>query len=351
MELTHQIVVLELALPWATSRTTAPGGLRRSQVVHVALRDERGLTGWGEAAPISRYGETAASASNFLRTIDVRRLATLRLDESVDYLAAAGVGEMAAKCAVETALLDLAGKQTDKPVYKLLGVAWPIARPISYTIGIGSVEHVREQVRRAELFQVLKLKLGGPNDEASVRAVREISPGKPMCVDANEGWRDREHALRMIEWLAADGRIEFIEQPLPARAPAADHRWLRERSPLPLFADESCHLLADLDCVAEGFHGVNVKLMKTGGLAMAGRTLRQARRLGLQTMLGCMIESSLGIAAAFQLSALADRLDLDSHALLANDPFEGLAVTNGCLGFAAESAAPGLGVRARNGSS
>lgn len=351
MELTHQIVELELALPWATSRTTEAGGLRRSPVVYVALRDEHGVTGWGEAAPISRYGESVASVSDFLKHFDARQLSTSRLDESVDAIANSGAGLMAAKCAVEMALLDLAGKRTGERVHALLGVTAPVSRPISYTIGIGDVERVQEQVRLAKSFQVLKLKLGGSNDEAAFRALRELAPDKTVCVDANEGWRDREHALRMIEWLAANGRVEFVEQPLPANASPADHRWLKKRSPLPLFADESCHQVADLARVAEGFHGVNVKLMKTGGLTGARRMLTQARELGLRTMLGCMIESSLGIAAAYHLSALAGHLDLDSHVLLTNDPFEGLIEANGCLGFAAAPAPPGLGVRPRNRSS
>jgi L-alanine-DL-glutamate epimerase-like enolase superfamily enzyme len=219
-----------------------------------------------------------------------------------------------------------------------------VARPVSYTIGLGPAEQVRAQVRRAEPFQLLKLKLGGPDDEGALRALREAAPEKTICVDANEGWRDRAHALRMIEWLAADPRVSFVEQPLPAGAPAADHRWLFERSPLPLFADESCHRAADVPRLAACYHGVNVKLMKTGGPVGALRTLRQAKALGLRTMLGCMIESSLGIAAAFHLSALADHLDLDSHVLLVNDRFAGLKTTDGRLSFAGGAPQAGLGV-------
>lgn len=345
MKLSYQVVDLQLALPWATARTTEPGGLRRSQVVHVSLHDEpSGVTGYGEAAPISRYGESVASVEVFLDRVDPALLSPDELERSAALIEASAPGETAAKCALETALLDAAGKRARRPVWELLKLSPPGTRAISYTIGIGSVAHVREQVRRAEPFQVLKLKLGGPDDRTAFQALRELAPTKTVWVDANEGWRDREQALRMIEWLARDPHVELIEQPLPAGQPEADHRWLFERSPLPVLADESCHRSAEVARVAGCFHGINVKLTKTGGLLEAKRTLLRARKSGLRTMLGCMIESSLGIAAAFQLAGLADYLDLDSHLLLANDPFTGLAFKNGQLQFVAVSPVPGLGV-------
>ena len=346
MELSHQVFDLKLALPWATARTTEPGGLRRSQVVQVTLRDAAsGIVGFGEAAPINRYGESTATVQAFLSSFDASRLSLDQLDESLALIAGEGSGEMAAKCAIEMALYDAAGKRAGQPVWELLNLGPPGVRAISYTIGIGPAERIQEQVRRAADFQLLKLKLGGPHDQESFRALREVAPDKRVCVDANEGWPDREHALRMIEWLATDGRIEFVEQPLPAGHPEADHRWLFERSPLPLFADESCHRSDEVARLAGSFHGINVKLMKTGGLTRALAALRQARQSGLQTMLGCMIESSLGIAAAFQLAALADHLDLDSHVLLVNDPSAGLRTEGGAISWAADERVPGLGVQ------
>lgn len=345
MELTHRTVRLELALPWATSRTTEPGGLRSSKVVQVTLRDEvSGVVGFGEAAPISRYGESVATVREFLSRLDSHPFSLDRLEEAFEAIARVAPGEQAAKCAVETALRDAAAKRAGQPVWQLLGLEPPGKRAISYTIGIGSAEHVREQVRRAEPYQILKLKLGGAHDKEAFRALREVAPEKRVLVDANEGWRDRELALGMIEWLAADGRVELVEQPLPAGASAADQRWLYARSPLALFADESCHSSADVEAMVGRFHGLNVKLMKTGGLREAIRTLRRARELGLRTMLGCMIESSLGIAAAWQAATLADHLDLDSHLLLTNDPFAGLRIDHGTLQFAGEPTTPGLGV-------
>lgn len=346
MELLHCVVDLPLALPWATARTTAPGGLRSSSVVHVTLRDEAAdVRGFGEAAPISRYRESAATVTAFLDGFDARSLAVERWQASIAAIASAGPGNLAAKCGLEMALLDAAGKSTRRPVWELLELAAPGVRTTSYTIGIGPAERVKEQVRRATDFEVLKLKLGGPDDEAALRALREVAPDKRVLVDANEGWQNREHALRMIEWLARDPLVELVEQPLPAEAPLTDHAWLYERSPLPVFADESCHDARDVERLAPYFHGINVKLMKTGGLWAARCALQLARELGLRTMLGCMIESSLGIAAAFQLAALADHLDLDSHMLLAIDPFAGLATRAGKIQFADPESLVGLGVR------
>lgn len=349
MELHHRVVELQMAVPWATSRTTAPGGLRASEVVHVTLSDlAAGVTGFGEAAPIGRYLESAATVTAFLDAFDASRLTLERWSDSVAAIAGAGAGNMSAKCALEMALLDAAGKRQGRPVWKLLDLPAPGARAISYTIGIGPVERIQEQVRRAANFPLLKLKLGGPDDEAAWRALREIAPDQRICVDANEGWPDREQALRRIEWLARDPLVAFVEQPLPAHAPAADQCWLHERSPLPVFADESCHHADDVPRLAGCFDGINVKLMKTGGACAARQALQRARELGLQTMLGCMIESSLGIAAAFQLASLADHLDLDSHVLLVNDPYEGLQTIDGTLRCAGDGLAPGLGVRPRN---
>jgi L-Ala-D/L-Glu epimerase len=173
---------------------------------------------------------------------------------------------------------------------------------------------------------VLKIKLGGGDDHAVVEQVRRCT-AKPLRVDVNEGWRDREQAIRDIEWLAGRG-VELVEQPLP-RAMLADTAWLKARSPLPLIADESVRDASDLPAVAAAFHGVNVKLMKAGGLIPAWRTLLAARAFGLECMLGCMIESSAGIAAAIQLQPLARWADLDGNLLLSDDPFERLQLHEG----------------------
>jgi L-alanine-DL-glutamate epimerase-like enolase superfamily enzyme len=167
-------------------------------------------------------------------------------------------------------------------------------------------------------------------------------------VDANEGWKTRDEALRMLEWLVAtDPKIQFVEQPMPRHTPMADLIWLKERSPLPIFADESCHTIKDIPHCAEGFHGVNVKLIKTGGISMAYDTLQAARKAGLKTMLGCMIETSVQISAAACLAELADYLDVDGNLLITNDPFTGVTAQNGVLSFSQATEKHGLRVSPR----
>ena len=166
-----------------------------------------------------------------------------------------------------------------------------------------------------------------------------------MRVDANEGWKTKEEALRMIEWLmATDKKIQFIEQPMPRTSSDADLKWLKERSPLPIFGDESCHTVKDIPRCAECFHGVNVKLVKTGGVSMAYDTLQAARKAGLQTMIGCMIETSVMISAAAQLAELADYLDIDGNLLITNDPYAGVTAAKGILSFASAKEKRGLRV-------
>ena len=161
-------------------------------------------------------------------------------------------------------------------------------------------------------------------------------------VDANEGWKTKEEALSNLQWLAQDGRIEFVEQPMPRNTDPTDLIWLLDRSPLPLFADESCHTVKDIPRCSECFHGVNVKLVKTGGVSMAKETLEAARQAGLKTMIGCMIETSVLISAAAHLAELADYLDVDGNILITNDPFEGVTSEKGILSFASTTGKNGL---------
>jgi L-alanine-DL-glutamate epimerase-like enolase superfamily enzyme len=173
--------------------------------------------------------------------------------------------------------------------------------------------------------------------------LRAAAPDKPVRVDANEGWKTKEEALQMLEWLAStDKNLQFVEQPMPRTTPLADLKWLKAHSPLPLFADESCHTVADIARCAEGFHGINVKLVKTGGVSMAQDTLVAARRIGLKTMIGCMIETSVQISAAAHLAELADYLDLDGNLLITNDPFTGVTAKDGVLSFATTKEKHGL---------
>jgi L-alanine-DL-glutamate epimerase-like enolase superfamily enzyme len=233
------------------------------------------------------------------------------------------------------ALLDGAAKRAKKPIFDFLGLGFREKHHVtSFSIGIDTPEMIRKKVLAAEKYPVLKLKVGGPDDRATLAALREVAPAKPVRVDANEGWTSKERALEMIEWLARDGHIQFVEQPMPARTDPKDLIWLKERSPLRLFADEAYHAARDAAHCAECYHGVNVKLVKTGGVSGGFDALRAARKVGLQTMLGCMIESSVLISAAAQLAELCDFLDLDGNLLITNDPYLGVTAEKGVLSFA-----------------
>jgi L-alanine-DL-glutamate epimerase-like enolase superfamily enzyme len=203
----------------------------------------------------------------------------------------------------------------------------------SYSIGIDSPEVVKEKVKEAEGYPILKLKLGSPSDRENLKALREIAPAKRIRVDANEGWTTKEEALENLEWLARDGHVEFCEQPMPTSTPEKDLAWLKDRSPLPLVADESCVTIQDIPHCAEFYHAVNIKLVKVGGITRGKAALEAARKASLKTMLGCMIESSVLISAAAHLAELTDFLDLDGNLLISNDPFAGPTAEHGLISF------------------
>jgi L-alanine-DL-glutamate epimerase-like enolase superfamily enzyme len=340
LNLRFQHLDLHLAHSWVISR----GRTDVAKVVIVELTDPDGIIGRGEAAPISRYKESVKSVEAFLKQIDSARLSANAIPEAMSYLNQLSPGEMAAKCAVNIALWDIAAQRARKPLYDFLGLGFRERHHVtSFSIGIGAPEVIQQKVRAAEPYPVLKLKLGGKDDRASLAALREIAPQKTVRVDANEGWANKEEALQQIEWLASDKHIEFVEQPLAAATPAKDWAWLKQRSPLPIFADESHHHATDTAHAAECFHGVNVKLVKSAGISGAVDALRSARKAGLQTMLGCMIETSVLISAAAHLAELCDHLDLDGNLLITNDPYRGVTAEQGMLSF--ENASEKFGLR------
>ena len=194
---------------------------------------------------------------------------------------------------------------------------------------------------------ILKLKVGGRDDQQNMTALREAAPEKTVRIDANEGWRTKEEALRNLEWFAKDPHVEFCEQPMHCSTPREDWVWLKARTPIPIFADESFHHAKDAEFCAECFHGVNAKLVKTGGISGACDALQAARRLGLKTMIGCMIESSILTAAAAHLAELTDHLDIDGNLLSTNDPYVGPTSEKGMISFAPAEEKIGLRVRAR----
>jgi L-alanine-DL-glutamate epimerase-like enolase superfamily enzyme len=335
---------LQLTHPW----TIARGSSSTVQINLVELTDANGVSGLGEASPITRYHESVETVAAFLAKVDAAQLSFSDVPGSMNYLDTVGSGNRSAKCALDLALVDGAARLAKQPVYDYFGLGFRENHHVtSFSIGIDSTDTIRKKVREAERFPILKLKLGVPGDKENLAALREVAPTKPVRVDANEGWKTKEEALERIEWLARDPHIQFIEQPLPATSNPKDLSWLKQRSPLPIFADEGYHSAKDLARCAEGYHGVNVKLVKTGGLTAGFEALRAARAAGLKTMIGCMIETSVLISAAAHLAELCDFLDVDGNILTTNDPYVGVTAERGMLSFANAPERLGLRVSAR----
>jgi L-alanine-DL-glutamate epimerase-like enolase superfamily enzyme len=342
VKLTLKRVGLQLAHNWKIARTP---GTRLSEVIIVELTGADGTVGLGEAAPIARYKESLETVEAFCAKVDARGLSFSDIEGSMKYLDTVSKHDMSAKCAINIALLDGAGKKAKKPIYDVLGLGFRDNYHVtSFTIGIDKPDVFKQKVIEAERFPVLKVKVGVADDKANLQALREAAPAKTIRVDANEGWKDKEQALEMIEWLAQDKNIQYVEQPLPASTKPKDWVWLKERSPLPIFGDESYHTAADADRAAECFHGVNVKLVKTGGISGGYAALKAARDAGLKTMIGCMIETSILISAAASLAELCDYLDVDGNILITNDPYRSVTAENGILSFASAPEKYGLRV-------
>jgi L-alanine-DL-glutamate epimerase-like enolase superfamily enzyme len=333
MELRAHKVSLTLAETFTIARQSRDV----EEVVHVELEHD-GLVGYGEGAPVDYWGETPESMLAFL---DEEAPALIGGDpfalEYVGQRLALRPGEQGAKQAIDGALHDWVGKRVGQPVWRLLGLS-PTSPPTSYTIGIDSLPGTIDRTRRAEGYQVLKVKVGGPDDLARLEAVRENSDAR-IRIDGNEGWTletARELMPRLLEL-----EVEFVEQPFPV-GDLDSYAALRELPDrIPVILDESVKDLADVARAAGHADGVNIKLAKSGGIREALRMIHAARALDLQVMIGCMIESELGIAQAAQIASLVDYVDLDGHLLISNHPFSGLGFRDGGVVGSAE---PGLGV-------
>lgn len=338
MKVEARTVTLRLAETFVISREAND----TAEVVHVAV-SHGGTVGYGEGAPVERYRESAASALRFLE--EHRSLLgddPFALEEIGARLAEIP-GEQAAKAALDAALHDLQGKLLRIPCFRLLGLR-RTGPPTSWTVWLGDPDDMaRRAERAASSFCRLKLKLGGGDglDVERVRAVRSVTD-LPLQVDVNEGW-SREEALDALRELVQLG-VEYCEQPLPAGDPAGVE--LKRRSPLPIFVDEDCHTLADVARCAEIAHGITIKVAKSGGIREAIRMTHAARALGLGVMVGCMVESGLGIAAGCCVAPLCDYVDLDGNLLLARDPCPGVALVDGVQ---VPADAPGLGVEVGGG--
>lgn len=306
------------------------------------------LSGLGEAAPTKRYNQPTETSLAFLKTVDATKLSFDDIPGSMAYLDKLPGYHPAAKAAINVALLDGAARKAGKAIYDFLGLGFKEGQHVtSYSIGIDTPEMISKKTREAEQYPVLKLKVGAPGDRENFKALRDAAPTKIVRIDGNEGWKTKEEALRNIEWFAQDKNVEYVEQPMSDKTPVKEMAWLKERSPLPIYGDESYHTAKDIDLCAECFHGVNVKLVKTAGVSGAYEALKVARKAGLKTMIGCMIESSILITAAAHLSELADHLDIDGNILIANDPYFGATAENGIISFAKTPEKLGLRVCAR----
>ena len=351
MKLNFRRFDLALAHRWAIASGLGPGGGGGTNVFKVAfveLIDGDGVVGLGEAAPSSRYEENVDSTIAFLEHVDAKRLSFDDVPGSMKYLDSISEKNFAPKCALNIALWDGAGKRAKKPICELLNLGFSEGKHVtSFSIGLDRPEIIREKVAKAEAYPVLKLKVGGPNDRENLAALRDVAPKKTVRVDANEGWKTKEEALKQIEWLASDGHVEFVEQPMPANASAKDVAWLKARAPLPIMADEAYLSAADAERCAECYHAANVKLVKTGGISGGYEALQAARKRGLKTMIGCMIESSILISAAAHLAELTDFLDIDGNLLITNDPYKGPSSRNGMISFRDASDKFGLRVTSR----
>ncbi len=354
MQLRFRRFDLQLRHHWAIATDLDRGGGKSlCPVVFVELTDRHGRTGIGEASPSSQYHESHGTVAAFLGRIDPARLDFDDIPGSMAYLETIKPVSQPAKCAVNLALLDGAAAAAGVPVCEFLGLG-PFAEGrhvSSFTLGLDTPEAMARKAAEAAPYPLLKLKLGGPSDRENLAAVRRAAPGKTIRVDANAAWHDREEALRNIEWLAADPLVEFVEQPMPPDRPTADWAWLKARSPLPLFGDELYQGPEDAARCAECVHGINVKLVKTGGITRGKLALEAARAQGLRTMIGCMIESSVLISAGAHLAALADHLDLDGSVLVTNDPYAGVRNEGGTLRFAGVEPLVGLRVKPRDSAS
>jgi len=333
VKVSTRIYELHLRQAWTLSRGTWT--TRRNVLVRL---EKDGVVGYGEAAPIPRYNESAESNQAFIeKALPILQKDLWEYELRGKELQQLAPGENAAKAALDMAILDWIGKNLKIPLYKFFGLDKSKTLSTTFSIGIDEVPVMQKTAQQAKDFRVLKIKVGTKDDKKIIEGIRAVTD-RPLRVDANEGWKSKEEALEMINWLADKG-VEFVEQPLPADR-LEDYRWLKERVKIPIIADESVHKSHDIPALASAFHGINVKLMKCGGLQEACRMVAVARAFDLKLMIGCMIESSLAISAAAALTPLFDYADLDGNLLINNDPFRGQPIKGDKLQL---SDRPGLG--------
>ena len=313
------------------SRTTTPIVLTEIEF--------NGLVGYGEASLPPYLSETQDTVATFLSKVDLSQFENpFELENILTYIDSIAEGNTAAKASVDIAMHDLVGKLMNQPWFNIWGLDETKTPYTSFTIGIDTEEVVRQKTLEASEFKILKVKLGKETDKMMIETIRSVTD-VPICVDVNEGWKDKNFALDMIFWLKDKGCV-FVEQPM-SRFNFDGNAWLTEHSPLPIMADEAVQRLPDVIKAHGVYSGINIKLMKCTGMREAYKMLLLARSLGMKVMIGCMVETSCAISAASQLSPLADWADLDGALLIKNDVFDGTKIIDGKVKLINR---PGIGI-------
>lgn len=315
-----------------SSRSTTP--------VVLTEIEYNGITGYGEASMPPYLGESHETVLKFLSKLNLSAFDDpFQMENILNYVDQLEPGNKAAKASVDIALHDLVGKIMNQPWYKIWGYD-PVKTPdTSYTIGIDTAEVVRQKVKEADPYKILKVKLGRETDKMMIETIRQVTD-KPLCVDINQGWKDRSQALEMAHWLHEKG-VVFLEQPMP-KEQVDDNAWLTEHSPIPTIGDEAVQRLEDVLKAHKVYNGINIKLMKCTGMREAHKMLVLGRALNMKIMIGCMTETSCAISAAAQLAPMTDWADLDGALLISNDVYKGMQVVNGKVTL---NDSPGLGLK------
>jgi len=352
-------------IAWAGDRVTVPGSgggrmklsfqpytveLRHAFVLSTSARtstpvmlteiEYEGLTGYGEASMPPYLGESHKTVAEFLSKVNLGQFRSpFELEDILAYVDSITPGNPAAKASVDIALHDLVGKMMKQPWHRIWGYTASKAPYTSFTIAIDKPDIVRQKTKEAAQFRILKVKLGRDTDREMIETIRSVTD-VPLCADVNQGWKDRNRALEMSQWLKEKNCV-FLEQPMP-KEQKDDLAWLTERSPIPIIGDEGVQRLPDVYRAKGVYSGINIKLMKSTGMREARKMLDAARAMGLKVMIGCMTETSCAISAASQLSPAVDWADLDGALLISNDLFKGTTVVDGKVVL---SELPGIGAR------
>ena len=313
LELKHQFSIAKF------SRTSTP-------ILLLKLNYE-GFSGYGEASMVPYMGESYESAHAFLNKVDFSRFAyPFNFAEIITYLDSLAPGNPAIKAAIDIALNDLNGKILNQPCYQIYGADKNLMPVTSYTVGIDTPQVIREKLKDATNFKVIKVKLGRDNDQELIKTIRSITD-LPLYVDANQGWSDKKKAIDLCYWLHDQG-VLLIEQPMD-KNDLEGNAWLTQRSPIPILADEAVQRLVDMDNLKGAYHGINIKLMKSTGMYEAHQMILKARSFGMKVLIGCMSETSIGSLAGAALAPLCDWADLDGPWLTKNNPFDTPKLENG----------------------